>query len=397
MALPSGYMQAEYIETSGTQYFDTGYIPNQNTRLVMDVYPLSISDSLVGTAYKGLFGCRRAMNTDAFGIWIRADGIKPNYNDSALDAYLIDIHPVQRLQIDMSPGKVTVNGISKTTTTATFTTQYPLILFSYNSGGTIDERMTDAKLYSCQIYESGTLVRDFVPCVVKSSGVVGLYDTVSGSFYEPIGSGSVIAHVTIPMNWSENIDGVVTPIVGGYENVDGVPKRILRTYENVGGVIVPTYAEKNLSYDLSAGGYTWKKYSVVETVGAPYTEVKESTTATVFIANGTKCNAAATYSFDSSEGSFKFSASLVLVENLNTTKPYYRLVGEEKNVLYKFAGSITANLSGVTGKNVTRYKYYAKGTTTYAKGDYISDVTSSDASAYPTNGRHTDGYWYVKQ
>lgn len=30
-------------------------------------------------------------------------------------------------------------------------------------------------------------------------------------------------------------------------------------------------------------------------------------------------------------------------------------------------------------------------------GSYISDVTSLNPSAYPDNGLHSDGYWYVKQ
>ena len=30
-------------------------------------------------------------------------------------------------------------------------------------------------------------------------------------------------------------------------------------------------------------------------------------------------------------------------------------------------------------------------------GSYISDVKSTDPNAYPTNGKHTDGYWYIKQ
>jgi hypothetical protein len=46
--------------------------------------------------------------------------------------------------------------------------------------------------------------------------------------------------------------------------------------------------------------------------------------------------------------------------------------------------------------NVIKYtptaKYsYVQGSTSYGT------VTSTNSSAYPTNGRHTDGYWYVKQ
>lgn len=33
--------------------------------------------------------------------------------------------------------------------------------------------------------------------------------------------------------------------------------------------------------------------------------------------------------------------------------------------------------------------------TSYSRGDYIEEVTAEDG-AFPNNGRHTDGYWYVK-
>ena len=32
-----------------------------------------------------------------------------------------------------------------------------------------------------------------------------------------------------------------------------------------------------------------------------------------------------------------------------------------------------------------------------ARGDYIETVVDTNISAYPTNGVHTDGYWYVLQ
>lgn len=41
------------------------------------------------------------------------------------------------------------------------------------------------------------------------------------------------------------------------------------------------------------------------------------------------------------------------------------------------------------------YHFYPKAS--YSRGDYIGEVTSESEGAYPTNGRHTDGYWYVRQ
>ena len=49
-ALPSGYTQVEYIESKSgeTQYIDTGFIPNQDTRVVLSAYNASTSS---GWAY----------------------------------------------------------------------------------------------------------------------------------------------------------------------------------------------------------------------------------------------------------------------------------------------------------------------------------------------------------
>ena len=52
------------------------------------------------------------------------------------------------------------------------------------------------KLYSCEIYDGSTLVRDFIPCK-NPSGAVGLYDTVNGTFYGNSGTGAFTAGAEI--------------------------------------------------------------------------------------------------------------------------------------------------------------------------------------------------------
>lgn len=40
--LPEGYIKLTYLQSSGTQYIDTGYKPNNNTRVVVDCQLLSL-------------------------------------------------------------------------------------------------------------------------------------------------------------------------------------------------------------------------------------------------------------------------------------------------------------------------------------------------------------------
>ena len=69
-----------------------------------------------------------------------------------------------------------------------------------NSGSAVDTsslgNYASMKLYSCKIYNNGTLVRDFVP-VKNSSGTIGLYDLVNSAFYTNAGSGTFTAGADI--------------------------------------------------------------------------------------------------------------------------------------------------------------------------------------------------------
>ena len=64
MSLPSGYKRLEYIQSSGTQYIDTGFKPNQDTGITIDFQLTSVSSwqCIVGAA-------NNSSNTDSCSIW----------------------------------------------------------------------------------------------------------------------------------------------------------------------------------------------------------------------------------------------------------------------------------------------------------------------------------------
>lgn len=61
---------------------------------------------------------------------------------------------------------------------------------------------------------------------------------------------------------------------------------------------------------------------------------------------------------------------------------------------YEF-NELWATVLYYTTPKLTLYHFYPKAS--YSRGDYIEEVTSESEGAYPANGRHTDGYWYVRQ
>ena len=200
--LPSGYTQLEYIESTGTQYIDTGFKPNNNTRVVMDITPVSVN----GTH---LFGSRSSNSASDYFLFLCPGG---HYRDDyAADKLVTTIAPSGRVVIDKNKNSITIGGTTSTHMAASFTGAYPIALLASNTGGSVTY-FTKAKLYSCRIYSNGTLVRDFFPCK-NASGAVGLYDTVGRQFYANAGTGSFTAGPEVfyepdaPTNFAVSVSG----------------------------------------------------------------------------------------------------------------------------------------------------------------------------------------------
>lgn len=183
--LPDGYTELEYIQSSGTQYIKTGYKPNNNTRVKMDVDILSSNPETVG-----IFGGRDGGLVNTFSLWkISNSGFRMDYGATA---YSIDSYPFGRHIIDQNKNTTSIDDFSFQENSISFQAETDLTILAISSSGSPDERMLRCNLYSCKIYDNGTPVRDYIPCV-NPSGTVGLYDTVSAAFYGNAGSGVFLA------------------------------------------------------------------------------------------------------------------------------------------------------------------------------------------------------------
>lgn len=159
--LPGGYTQVEYIESSGTQYIDTGVVPSVGTQAVIDFQATSTPTSnwwILGAVTSGTILWRSGVNSSSF----RTDGGFTYSQTSSLTAYTV------------------------ATGTCAINMSIPLYLFAQNEGGAVE--FGKFKLYSCQIYGNGTITRDYVPCI-SPDGAYGLYDKANRKFYGNAGSG----------------------------------------------------------------------------------------------------------------------------------------------------------------------------------------------------------------
>lgn len=190
--LPEGYTRLQYIESSGTQWIDTGFKPNQLSRVVMDVNILTQSGWP-----RAVFGGRNGSTTavDSFVFWaFDSTYFRSDYDTGTTN---IDVSVAGRHSIDKNKNVCRVDGTTVTQPTAVFQSNYPMALFGQNDVDGIDERMVVMQLYGCQVYDNGILVRDFIPCE-SPDGAVGLYDAANGMFYGNAGTGDFAAGPEVP-------------------------------------------------------------------------------------------------------------------------------------------------------------------------------------------------------
>ena len=185
MALPSGYTKLDYIQSSGTQYINTGFTPKGNSRVVMD-----FENMLIPADAAALFGARTDTEKNVFGMWFDTTAVQPHYGNVTYNTKPIAVASYNVRQIyDLNKGVATVGGTSVTFNQLTFNSGCNLTLLAINTNGTVDERRASGKLYSAKIYDNGTLVRDFIPCK-NASGTIGLWDNENSVFYANAGTGT---------------------------------------------------------------------------------------------------------------------------------------------------------------------------------------------------------------
>ena len=162
-------------------YIDTGYVPTVNTRIVLDFQD---GGYRAGCNYMGVRNPNFAILTYSSASKI---GAMVNGN-SNIQAIAWD---TSRHTYDLQAGSFKIDGITKATPTLTsLNTNLSIWIFNtHNTSTPAYDTYAKAALYSAQIYENGTLVRDYKPAKRNADNVSGLLDIVNGTFLLPSGIG----------------------------------------------------------------------------------------------------------------------------------------------------------------------------------------------------------------
>lgn len=188
------YCEVEYIESTGTQYIDTEYIPNNNTSIEMVISGVS-ANSFSITSGTWFMGARQGYLNNAFGFYYNPSSQRFFYafgNDMPYSEYSSSLLYDKTVKIKTDKTGLYVNDSKVVTATdTTFTSPVSLSLFGLNNNGTTIS-FTNFKNHSCKISENGVLVRDYIP-VLDLNMRPCMYDKVSGKFFYNQGTGEFIA------------------------------------------------------------------------------------------------------------------------------------------------------------------------------------------------------------
>ena len=202
--LPREYQRVEYIESTGTQYIDTGFIPSAST--VLDTTSQFMADytnppvtrvSGISTGEGRLgFGHAKSFETGYFVFTVGYANVGTTVSFDT-NKHRFRIKYAEYASID---DYVVTFGV-------VFEGKYSVPIFAAITKNGIDY-FCDMRLYDYKLYDGEEIKRDFIPCYRKSDNVIGLYDLVTETFYTNQGTGVFLKgeDISISPNQPQNID-----------------------------------------------------------------------------------------------------------------------------------------------------------------------------------------------
>lgn len=187
------YQKVEYIQSSWTQYINT------NVQLWTNAFEINC-DSLI-TTFTTEEQAFFSIWTETYWYWNVF--VRNQYSTYYLDAYFQWHNQINsslstntrynitlkrtssnswNLQNNTNSINISYSPWTTNNTTVKLFTRWDTPSTSYSN--------SKIRMYSCKIYVSWSLVRNFVPCYRKSDNVIGMLDTVNKVFYTNQGSWS---------------------------------------------------------------------------------------------------------------------------------------------------------------------------------------------------------------
>lgn len=181
--LPDGYTRCDYLESTGTEYIDTGYIPTINT----DIKTRASAKYNTGSMPVALFGYLSGSNPyNRYAIQYHKNIIYCAKGNTESSNDTIDY--TKMCDIETQGNKYIYDGIEMSVEPLDFSVSNNLSIILFARQTTNINRHSKSKIEFFKIYEKGVLVQNLIPCL-DNNRTPCMYDTVSGKTFYNQGTG----------------------------------------------------------------------------------------------------------------------------------------------------------------------------------------------------------------
>lgn len=251
LILPSGlradavpqYRLAEWIESTGKQYFDTEFVPD-GTAAKAELKFLHTASSGENWALANFGG--------GFNWRVGTTSSKDNFNRAALANYSL--------------------AVSSTGGTGTLSSY----LFAQHEASGVSQRGGHVRLWFCRMWNNaGELARDFVPAQRISDGTMGLLDRARGVLVEAMGtdadkflSGALGFDIVVPIAAAESETAYSFAAPAAYTDEEGrVRTAVSWAFTAADGTVFEGSGSTAEFSTAKAGVLVWAMYADEDTVG----------------------------------------------------------------------------------------------------------------------------------
>ena len=211
MSLPGGYTELEYIQSSGTQYLDSGVTFEKTDTVEFEIL-WTVTPPSSGTYVCGNYYMQVGMGTSGYGIYAasntKAYGTKDRMRVTFASVQeTLFVNDAQVFTHDWSGQNLS-------------NVKLGILKLGMEGNAWYSSAPVSAKVYSCTIKKGGALVRNFIPCK-NASGVIGLWDDVNSAFHQNAGSGVFTAGPEVRGTHKTLIGGTAYEVKAGKCLING--------------------------------------------------------------------------------------------------------------------------------------------------------------------------------
>lgn len=194
------YLRLEYVATSGSQYFDTEYNAKSNSGYYLKekyigfynpgyMFGASSSNASIGQSVAFFTQGWQSCGGNSYAFVLKDGAASTNL--TGVQAHCIDFP--RTINLNVESGKFDIDNAYRTTisTLPTADATKSIYLSANNNNGNV-EYFVAMEIYDFKIYENGTEVKHFIPCVRKTDNEAGLCELHTKKFHTNKGNGSLI-------------------------------------------------------------------------------------------------------------------------------------------------------------------------------------------------------------